>query len=101
MPPRAIAATFRLALAGWRFGQRVFGDLEESFAVFERQRAPRRGEVHGQRRTGIQINVGSLFTDGVDLQATPPMTEYTYLGGNSSLYDSIGRYFVLGVSAKL
>lgn len=76
-------------------------DMQSSLETYDRPRVPARiytdlalGYEFGTRYD-VRLTVNNLF------YTTPPMTEYTYLGGNSSLYDSIGRYFVLGVSAKL
>jgi outer membrane receptor protein involved in Fe transport len=45
-------------------------------------------------RFDLRLAVNNLF------DTEPPMTAFTYLGGNSTLYDSIGRYFILGASAR-
>jgi iron complex outermembrane receptor protein len=61
-------------------GAKVYHDLAIGYALGERY--------------DLRLAVNNL------LDTEPPMTAFTFLGGNSSLYDSLGRYFVLGASAR-
>jgi iron complex outermembrane receptor protein len=61
-------------------GAKIYHDLALGYAIGERY--------------DLRLSVNNL------LDTEPPMTAFTYLGGNSSLYDSLGRYFVLGASAR-
>lgn len=75
-------------------------DANSSLETYDRPTVPARiyndlalGYRLGERYD-LRLSVNNLF------DTKPPMTAFTYLGGNSSLYDSIGRYFVLGASAR-
>lgn len=63
-----------------RVGTKVYNDLAAGYEI--------------GKHYDLRLSVNNL------LDTEPPANPYTFLGGNSSLYDSIGRYFVLGASAK-
>ncbi len=63
-----------------RVGARVYNDLALSYDL--------------GKSWNVRLTINNL------LDVEPPMNPYTYLGGNGGLYDSLGRYFVLGATAR-
>lgn len=75
-------------------------DMNSTLETYDHPRVPAR--VYNDLALGYAIGAGYNLRLSVNnlFDVEPPDNAYTYLGSNSSLYDSIGRYFVLGASAR-
>ena len=75
-------------------------DVNASLETYDRPSVPAR--IYNDLAVGYDVGGRYDLRLSVNnvLDVEPPMNPYTYLGSNSSLYDSIGRYFVLGATAR-
>lgn len=75
-------------------------DMNSTLETYDQPRVSER--VYNDLAVGYTIGAGYNLRLSVNnlFDVEPPPNPYTYLGSNASLYDSIGRYFVLGGTAR-
>ncbi|MBL8271297.1 TonB-dependent receptor domain-containing protein, partial [Steroidobacter sp.] len=75
-------------------------DMNSTLETYDRPRVPER--IYNDLALGYAIGTGYNLRLAVNnlFDVEPPQNPYTYLGANGALYDSIGRYFVLGGTAR-